>query len=275
MRAFAKINVGLWIKSKREDGYHKIETVFLPIDLWDEISIEKSESFAIAEPNFGKDDLMAKGHRFLEDRFGKLPVAIAIQKNIPVGAGLAGGTADGAALIRGVRDLYDLPPDDEELMKKSVSLGADFPYCFYNKPAIGRGIGDELEGVEIPSYPLILLNPGFSVSTPEAYSLWKDRGGGNAEEVVRILQKGNLSALKEAVSNDLMAGVADKHHEIYEMIDALYREGAVFSHMTGSGPTVYGFFKNVATRDAAYAILKDKFKIAIKTRTRTSGEGNG
>lgn len=275
MRAFAKINVGLWIKSKREDGYHTIETVFLPVDLYDEITIEKSDSFTITGPNFGKDDLMAKGHRYLEDRFGKLPVSIAIEKNIPVGAGLAGGTADGAALMRGVRDLYDLSMNDEELIKESVSLGADFPYCFYNKPAIGRGIGEELEGVEIPSYPLILLNPGFSVSTPEAYSLWKVRGDGSAEEAVRILKEGNLSALKDAVSNDIMTGVAEKHDVIYEMIDALYREGAVFSQMTGSGPTVYGIFDSVATRDAAYAILKDKFKIAIKTRTRTSGEGNG
>ncbi len=129
--------------------------------------------------------------------------------------------------------------------------------------------------MEIPSYPLILLNPGFSVSTPEAYSLWKERGDGSAEEAVRILKEGNLSALKDAVSNDLMAGVAEKHDVIYEMIDALYREGAAFSHMTGSGPTVYGIFDSAATRDAAYAILEDKFKIAIKTRTRTSGEGNG
>ncbi len=105
MRAFAKINIGLWIKSKREDGYHTIETVFLPVDLYDEITIEKSDSFTITGPNFGKDDLMAKGHRYLEDRFGKLPVSIAIEENIPVGAGLAGGTADGAALMRGVRDL--------------------------------------------------------------------------------------------------------------------------------------------------------------------------
>ena len=275
MRAFAKINIGLWIKSKREDGYHTIETVFLPVDLYDEITIEKSDSFTITGPNFGKDDLMVKGHRLLEDRFEKHPVAISIEKNIPVGAGLAGGTADGAALMRGVRDLYDLPMNDEELIKESVSLGADFPYCFYNKPAIGRGIGEELEGVEIPSYPLILLNPGFSVSTPEAYSLWKERGDGSAKEAVRILKEGNLSALKDVVSNDLMAGVAEKHDVIYEMIDALYREGAAFSHMTGSGPTVYGIFDSVATRDAAYAILKDKFKIAIKTRTRTSGEGNG
>lgn len=275
MRAFAKINVGLWIKSKRDDGYHEIETVFLPIDLWDDITIKRSEGFTIAGPNFGAGDLMAKGHRYLEDRFGKLPVAIAIEKNIPVGAGLAGGTADGAALIRGVRDLYDLPLSDEELIKESVLLGADFPYCFYNKPAIGRGIGDELKGIEVPSFPLILLNPGFSVSTPEAYSLWKERGDGSAEEAVRILKDGNLSALKDAVSNDLMAGVAEKHDVIYEMIDALYREGAVFSHMTGSGPTVYGIFDSAATRDAAYAILNDKFKIAIKTRTRTSGEGNG
>lgn len=90
MRAFAKINVGLWIRLKREDGYHTIETVFLPVDLYDDLSVEKSDHFSIRGPHFGKDDLMVKGHRFLEKRFGKLPVTISIEKNIPVGAGLAG-----------------------------------------------------------------------------------------------------------------------------------------------------------------------------------------
>ena len=183
MRAFAKINVGLWIRLKREDGYHTIETVFLPVDLYDDLPVEKSDHFSIRGPHFGKDDLMVKGHRFLEKRFGKLPVTISIEKNIPVGAGLAGGTADGTGVMRAVRDLYQLPVSDDEFMEASVSLGADFPYCFYNKPAMGRGIGDELEGVEIPSYPVILLNPGFSVSTPEAYSFWKKRGEGSAEAV--------------------------------------------------------------------------------------------
>ena len=275
MRAFAKINVGLWIRLKREDGYHTIETVFLPVDLYDDLSVEKSDHFSIRGPHFGKDDLMVKGHRFLEKRFGKLPVTISIEKNIPVGAGLAGGTADGTGVMRAVRDLYQLPVSDDEFMEASVSLGADFPYCFYNKPAMGRGIGDELEGVEIPSYPVILLNPGFSVSTPEAYSFWKKRGEGSAEETVHMLQEGNLSALKEVVANDLMDGVAAKHHEIAEMIDALYTAGAQFAHMTGSGPTVYGFFDSIPSRDAAYAILKEKYETVIKSRTRTSGEGNG
>lgn len=90
-----------------------------------------------------------------------------------------------------------------------------------------------------------------------------------------MLQEGNLSALKEVVANDLMDGVAEKHHEIVEMIDALYTAGALFAHMTGSGPTVYGIFDSIPSRDAAYAILKEKYETVIKTRTRTSGEGNG
>lgn len=274
MRAYGKINVGLWITGKRADGYHEIKTLFLPIGLYDEIEVKKAPTFSMEGPNYGEKDLMAKAHRFLEARFGPLPVKIRIRKNIPAGAGLAGGTADGALVLKAVRDIYSLPVTDEELISDSARLGADFPYCLYGKAAVGEGIGDVLHPVCVPSFPVLLLNPGFAVSTKEAYAMARlGDSKGSIKDTVDLLQRGRLEGLKEAVANDLYAAVSLIHPEIDEMIADLYGAGAAFSHMSGSGPTVYGLFKKMEERDAAYAILRKKYKIAI--RTETAGEEHG
>lgn len=274
MRAYGKINVGLWITGKRADGYHEIKTLFLPIGLYDEIEVKKAPAFSMEGPNYGEKDLMAKAHRFLEARFGSLPVKIQIKKNIPAGAGLAGGTADGALVLKAVRDIYSLPVTDEELISDSARLGADFPYCLYGKAAVGEGIGDVLHPVCVPSFPALLLNPGFAVSTKEAYAMARlGDSRGSIKDTVDLLQRGRLEGLKETVANDLYDGVCLMHPEIDEMIADLYGAGAAFSHMSGSGPTVYGLFKKMEERDAAYAILRKKYKIAI--RTETAGEEHG
>ena len=274
MRAYGKINVGLWITGKRADGYHEIKTLFLPIGLYDEIEIERAAAFSMEGPNYGEKDLMAAAHRYLEGRFGPLPVKIRIRKNIPAGAGLAGGTADGALVLKAVRDIYSLPMTDEELISDSARLGADFPYCLYGKAAVGEGIGDVLHPVCVPSYPALLLNPGFAVSTKEAYGMARlGDSKSSLQDTVDLLQKGRLEGLRDTVANDLYDGVRLMHSEIDEMIADLYEAGAAFSHMSGSGPTVYGLFKKIEERDAAYAILRKKYRIAIKTET--AGEEHG
>ncbi len=267
MRAYGKINVGLWISGKRADGYHEIKTLFLPIGLYDDIAVSKARAFSIEGPHYGEKDLMAVAHRFLEEKFGPLPVHIRIEKNIPAGAGLAGGTADGAAVLKAVRDLYSLPISDEELIPQSAVLGADFPYCLYGRAAVGEGIGDKLRPVSVPSYPLLLLNPGFAVSTKDAYAAVKlKHSDGSPEAAVECLASGRLEGLKDVVANDLYDSVAKMHPVIDEMIVDLYEAGCAFSHMSGSGPTVYGLFKKVEERDAAYAILREKYAVVIKTK---------
>lgn len=266
MRAYGKINVGLWVLGKRADGYHEIKTLFLPIGLYDNISISKATAFSVEGPHYGDKDLMNLAHRFLEEKFGPLPVHIRIEKNIPAGAGLAGGTSDGAAVLKAVRDLYSLPVSDGELITQSAVLGADFPYCLYGKASVGEGIGDVLRPVSVPSYPVLLLNPGFAVSTKNAYeAVAMNRSAGSPQEAVDCLISGRLEGLKDVVANDLYHGVAKMHPVIDEMIADLYEAGCAFSHMSGSGPTVYGLFKKVEERDAAYAILREKYAVVIKT----------
>lgn len=274
MRAYGKINVGLWVLGKRADGYHEIKTLFLPIGLYDDISISKASAFSMEGPHYGDKDLMVVAHRFLEEKFGPLPVRIRIEKNIPAGAGLAGGTADGAVVLKAVRDLYSLPISDGELITQSAVLGADFPYCLYGKAAVGEGIGDVLRPVSVPSYPVLLLNPGFVVSTKDAYeAVAMNRSAGSPEAAVDCLASGRLEGLKDVVANDLYHGVAKMHPVIGEMIADLYEAECAFSHMSGSGPTVYGLFKKVEERDAAYAILREKYAVVIKTKIL--GEDHG
>ncbi|WP_077074240.1 4-(cytidine 5'-diphospho)-2-C-methyl-D-erythritol kinase [Aedoeadaptatus urinae] len=267
MRAYGKINVGLWVSGKRADGYHEIKTLFLPIGLYDDIAVSKARAFSIEGPHYSEKDLMTVAHRFLEEKFGPLPVHIRIEKNIPAGAGLAGGTADGAAVLKAVRDLYSLPISDDELIPQSAVLGADFPYCLYGRAAVGEGIGDKLRPVSVPSYPLLLLNPGFAVSTKDAYAAVKlKHSDGSPEAAVECLASGRLEGLKDVVANDLYDSVAKMHPVIDEMIADLYEAGCAFSHMSGSGPTVYGLFKKVEERDVAYAILREKYAVVIKTK---------
>lgn len=274
MRAYGKINVGLWVLGERAEGYHEIKTLFLPIGLYDEIAVSKATAFSMEGPHYGDRDLMAVAHRFLEEKFGPLPVHIRIDKNIPAGAGLAGGTTDGATVLKAVRDLYSLPISDGELIPQSAVLGADFPYCLYGKAAVGEGIGDKLRPVSVPSYPVLLLNPGFAVSTKDAYeAVAMNPSAGSPQEAVDCLARGRLEGLKDVVANDLYHGVVKKHPVIGEMISDLYDAGCAFSHMSGSGPTVYGLFKKVEDRDAAYAILREKYAVVIKTKIL--GEDHG
>ncbi|MDQ0508147.1 4-diphosphocytidyl-2-C-methyl-D-erythritol kinase [Peptoniphilus ivorii] len=270
MRAYAKINVGLWVRHRREDGYHEIETIFLPLELHDAIQIEKAKQYHVKGPHYGENDLMYKAYRAMEDRYGPMPISIEIAKRIPAGAGLAGGTADGAAVMRGMRDLYLPAVEDDTLREIARPLGADFPYCIASRPALATGIGDELTFlVPVPSYPLLLLNPGYPVSTPVAYQrLSADRRAGSVEESIACLVNGDIEGLGRYAVNHLKPGVAAFCPEVESMIADLYATGAAFADMTGSGPTVYGIFADERARDRSYAILKARYAAVIRTRVR-------
>ncbi|MCD1146765.1 4-(cytidine 5'-diphospho)-2-C-methyl-D-erythritol kinase [Peptoniphilus sp. KCTC 25270] len=268
LKAYGKINLGLKILGKREDGYHKVETLLLPIQLADNLSFEPNPVFEIQGPNFGSDDFMYKSIRALEKKVGSpLGGKIAIQKKIPVGAGLAGGTADGAASIKGFNELHNLNYTIEELTEMVASLGADFTYCMYNHSAFGTGIGENLEFLYgIPSIPCILLNPGFSVSTKEAYSwICEYSDGLDREKIVEALRNMDGKQLQDFAENDLEFGVAKRFPEIDAMKRNLYDSGAEFASMTGSGPTVFGLYSSIEAREKAFEELKDKWAIAIQT----------
>ncbi|MDO5301804.1 MAG: hypothetical protein Q4E76_04850 [Tissierellia bacterium] len=273
--AYGKINIGLRITGKRADSYHSLETLFLPIELHDELVLERGGLWA---PPFGREDLMSRAKGALEGVLGRdFEVSVSLKKGIPLAAGLAGGTADGAALLWALVELFQLEPP-LPLEEIARPLGADFAYMTFLQggnfaPVLGRGIGDELEPLkEVAPVPLILINPGFGISTPEAYRHW-ERAEGHYDPLRahQLLLARDYGALGEVVVNDLATYIKRAHPQVREMEEALYREGAAFAQMTGSGPTVYGIFSTPLERDRAYEKLRDKYPTVI----RTTGGGRG
>lgn len=273
-KARAKINLGLWVEGRLAGGYHQVSTLLLPLDLWDQISFDRSPVFEMEGPNFGPDDLMKKAHGKLEALEGRgLPIKIFIEKNIPLAAGLAGGTADGAAVLRALNQVYDLGYSLQDLADLSSDLGADFPYCIYNRPAIGRGRGDRLEFLgPFEDIPCIIINPGFSVSTKDAYS-WVSSFSQppDLEEIWPLLRDKRLKDLRGLIFNGLEEGVINKHPLIGQIKEDLYRLGADLASMSGSGPSVYGLFSSQEACDRAYGSLKEAYPIVINTKILGGG----
>lgn len=213
--AHAKINLFLRVVGRRANGYHDLEMVNVSIDLADRVFVEPAERLTLEiDPPILPVDERNIAYRAARGR----PARIRIEKRIPIGAGLAGGSTDAAAVLRLLGDTSD-----------ALSLGADVPYCLYGKPAIVRGIGEIIEPItlNIPRH-LVLCNPGFEVSTREIFERWK--GPSEARDPRSLFH------------NDLQAVTANLHPEVDRFIAELKRLGAIEAMMSGSGPTVFGIF---------------------------------
>lgn len=245
----AKLNLGLRILDRRPDGYHEIETVFVPLHLCDEIEIEPG-----AEPGVqlrcNLPDLVADERNLVVraalatcDALGVEPsLRVSLHKRIPVAAGLGGGSSDAAATIRGIESLLGRQLDPGGRRDLARQLGADVPFFLDPRPALGRGIGEILEPIEgVPELAWILVAMPFEISTAEAYRA--------ASAELTLPQRGSSIAallgprgVSGSPSNDLEAFALRKHPEIRWARDALVGAGARVTGMSGSGPTVYGHF---------------------------------
>lgn len=246
-RAHGKINRTLTITGIREDGYHLIESHMVPLELHDVIHFEKAKKTSISCPGVEEDErnLALRALRLVEEAVGRpLPGRITIEKNIPIAAGLAGGTADGAAILHLVRKVYGLNLSDEKLLDIGRPLGADLVYCFYEREAMARGIGDALTFMESESHPVLLLPFEEGLSTPVIYRLYD-------------------ACPQTTGENDLYPPALSLRPELEEKRQALLRAGAFEARMTGSGPTLYGLFRTEKERDLAQRELG-----GISTRTR-------
>lgn len=243
----AKINLGLHILGKRKDGYHEIETCMVPIPLLDalEIILDKKggwESTGIQIPGEAKDNLILKAEKLLRKDFQGLPnLKIHLHKNIPMGAGLGGGSADGAFALKLMNNLFDLHLDDYFLEEYAAQLGSDCPFFIENTPKIARGRGEILSPAEVSltgSY-LVLINPGIHIGTKEAYS-----GVNPATPKVKIEEVlADRSRWKEELVNDFEQSIFRNHPEIAAIKSQLYQAGAYYAAMSGSGSSVFGLFE--------------------------------
>jgi len=251
----AKINIGLRVLRRRPDGYHDIETLFWPTEVKD--ILEVSESGSLVMRRYGKpypadeNDLCLNAYRLLKEDFDIPPVAIDLYKNIPTGAGLGGGSADGAFALRAINELYSLGLPQEQLAGYAARLGSDCPFFIYNEPMIGEGRGEILKPFSAPwvhkfsgdnpEYRIRIMTPSVSVSTAEAY-----RGITPSEEgagLGDLLRSDSPEQWRNCVVNDFEKTVFALHPELAAEKEKLYSEGAVYASMSGSGSSLFGIFK--------------------------------
>jgi 4-diphosphocytidyl-2-C-methyl-D-erythritol kinase len=242
----AKINLGLHITSKRKDGYHDIETCMVPIPLFDalEMILDKKSTWnstGLEIPGDSKDNLILKAEKLLRKDFPGLPnLNIHLHKNIPMGAGLGGGSADGAFALKLMNNLFDLHLDDFFLEEYAAQLGSDCPFFIENTPKIARGRGEILEpiGLSLQGTYIVLINPGIHVGTKEAYA-----------GVTPAVPKVNLAEVlqdrnrwKAELINDFEPSIFKNHPEIEAIKIKMYALGAYYAAMSGSGSSVFGLF---------------------------------
>lgn len=242
----AKINLGLHITSKRKDGYHEIETCLVPIPLFDalEMIVDKKPTWSssgLRIPGDPKDNLILKAEKLIKKDFQGLPnLSIHLHKNIPMGAGLGGGSADGAFALKLMNNLFDLHLDDFFLEEYAAELGSDCPFFVENTPKIARGRGEILEPIDLSlkgSY-LVLINPGIHVGTKEAYAgVTPGPPKVKLEEVLA-----DRSRWKAELVNDFESSIFKNHPEIAEIKEKMYSAGAYYAAMSGSGSSVFGLF---------------------------------
>jgi 4-diphosphocytidyl-2-C-methyl-D-erythritol kinase len=246
----AKINLGLRITSRRSDGYHNIATVFYPVMLFDALEFTiapQGTSIDLLtvtgfDAGSSTDNLVLKAAEILRRRFEFPFLKIHLHKGIPPGAGLGGGSADAACVLKAVSRYFSLPADDDLLHEMALTLGSDCPFFISNVPSYATGRGEILSPLTnfTPGHYLVLLNPGIHVSTREAYSDCIPR---EPEKSLDVLISLPVEEWKYSVVNDFEFFVFRKYPLIGELKQALYDAGALFSLMSGSGSTVYGIFR--------------------------------
>jgi len=262
--AHAKINLALHVTGRRPDGYHLIESLAVFTRFGDrvEIALAGSDDFTVSgryAPAVPLDasNLVLRARDALRREAGSErtpPVAIKLEKNLPVASGVGGGSSDAAAVLRGLVQTWDLAIDDAGLARIGLSLGADVPMCLAAKPLVARGIGDELSMVpDFSALGLVLVNPGTPVSTAEIFAALSRRDNGPLAPLPRSIDFHSLRNWLEVTRNDLEPVAVALQPAIGRALSWLDKAGSGFSRMSGSGATCFGLFEtgNVAKRAAA------------------------
>lgn len=259
-RAFAKINLGLKILRKREDGYHDIETVLHRVDISDDLTVEKADGLSLvcSDPDLGgEDNLVLRAARALRDRCGVRDGALlTLGKRIPHGAGLGGGSADAAAALLLLSRHWglDLPPGD--LAEVAVSLGSDVPFFLGAGTAHATSRGERITRFDLtlPS-AILVVSPPLRISTREAYRSVVPRGEGGEGDLRVLLERlsGRPDLFRGVIANDFEDSVFRAYPGVASIRDRLYREGAEFALMSGSGSSVFGLFPDAPSARRAAA----------------------
>lgn len=268
IKAYAKVNLGLDIVGRREDGYHLVKMIMQTVDIFDILTFTKKEEKGItiklkdseaSELSLGEDNLIYKAVKLMMDSYQLHGgVEVILEKNIPIAAGMAGGSSDCAASLKAVNELYDLKLSEQELRDVGIRLGADVPFCIMGGTAISEGIGEKLTKLPasdaLKSCTFLIVKPAEGVSTAEAYRAYDSLSQDQVEHP-------DIDGMAEAIRNDSLDGVtarlgnvleyvtAEKLPEIKRLEELMLEAGAENSIMSGSGPTVFGIFRD---KDSAW-----------------------
>ena len=274
--AHAKLNLSLDVTGKRENGYHDIKTLMVMTDLCDEMIFSKSERLEII-PEFSfdlKSNLIYKAYELLKNEVGyDLPFKVEIKKKIPIAAGLAGGTSNGAACLYALNDLYKINIPRAELIEMSKGLGADFTYMMTGGSKIAKGIGDILEGVDpIELDHVLIINPGYGVSTKEVYQKIKiNKERIDFSKILEGLYELDIEKLNFYLRNKMEDVVFSLHPDLLDIKNKLRAFNSA-PLMSGSGATIFGIFADEKSLEGAYDYFKEIYKYTYKVRV---GEGFG
>ncbi|UIR57634.1 4-(cytidine 5'-diphospho)-2-C-methyl-D-erythritol kinase [Sphingobacterium sp. SRCM116780] len=252
--ANAKINLGLHVVHKRSDGYHDLETIFYPVKIYDAVEITPSKS---GEITFHSDGIPIPGHganlcekayKLLKQDFDIPAVTIHLIKQIPIGAGLGGGSADAAFVLKMLNETFNLDITTTQLQLYAKQLGADCPFFIENKPVYATGIGTDFSPIDLDlsTYYMVLINPNIHIATAEAYRGVQVR---KSEFDLKSITQLPIQEWKYYLKNDFEEGIFEQFPKIKKLKEALYTSGALFASMSGSGSSVYGLFEKPIVLD--------------------------
>lgn len=277
IKAYAKINIALDVVGKREDGYHLLKMIMQNIDLYDTIKAEKIESGIKLKCNkhyvpTDERNLAYKAAKlFMEAYSINEGVEIDLVKNIPVSAGLAGGSTDAAGVLKLMNEIFNINASEEALKALGLKLGADVPYCISGGTALCEGIGEKITQLKpFKDKILVLIKPPFGVSTKEVYKgfdLTKAIFHPKIEQLIEAMKDDDIYFVAENMKNLLENVTLKKHRVITNIKDEVKANGSIGTMMSGSGPTVFAFFDDMLKAQMCYDNMKKKYKDVFITRT--------
>ena len=284
LRAYAKINLGLDVLRRREDGYHDVKMIMQTIQMYDMLEMEKSEQPGIHLTTnlsyipVNENNLVYKAVKLLMDQYRiEEGITISLNKFIPVAAGMAGGSSDAAAALVGVNRMFQLGLTRQQLMELVVKIGADVPYCVMRGTALAEGIGEKLTALPpMPQCYVLIGKPGISVSTKFVYTnlnLGPDTHHPDIDGMIQALQDGDLYGITDRMENVLESVTIPAYPVIETIKDHMKAHGAVNAMMSGSGPTVFGIFDD--KEKAEYACEKLRESMLTKQTFLTTVFNNG
>jgi len=243
----AKINIGLHVLNKRDDGFHNLESIFYPIGLCDILEIVKAKEFAFTQSGLEisgnpKKNLVVKAYEILKREYKIGPVAIHLHKVIPTEAGLGGGSSDATFTLKLLRDIFDLKIEEDVFLKLALELGSDCPFFLFNKPCLVTGRGEKIIEIDfnLTNYWIKLIHPAIKISTKDAFEKIKpNRESYNLESVINRDTRNNLKRF----INDFEIQLFYQYQELQLIKDQLKKEGAIYASLSGSGSSLYGIFE--------------------------------